>query len=190
MCGCQNTRGFTVFKIIAFSKLYPILGFEIRGNTTSHVFTFFPKKYKIKIVSACRTEQLQARSLGWKRPECYSKTIILYFTESVLKTCFERNMALKLCIFIFLKYPNNLTSVPFARPSSFSLLQICLPVIWIHVLPLQGKELSHWMTSTLRKLGLEFVFICWQLILKESLKDESCSFLGRKLGRKYLTRPG
>jgi len=115
---------------------------------------FFPRKYKIKIISACRTTELWARSLSWKRPEYYSKTIFLYFTKSVLKTLFERSVAFKLCICIFLKYPDNLTSVSFARPSSFSLLQIRLPVIWIHFLPLQREELSHRMTSRLERTGL------------------------------------
>lgn len=75
----------------------------------------------------------------------------------------------------------------FAQSSSFSLFQICLLVIWLHVLPLQGKRSPTEWPLDLKKLGFKFVFICWQLILKESLEDESCSFLGRKWRRKYLT---
>lgn len=95
-------------------------------------------------------------------------------------------MALELCIFIFLKYPKSLTSVFFARSSFFSLLHICLPIIWIHVLPLQGKSSPTEWPLDGGKLGLEFVLLCWQQILKEILEDEPCSFLGRKWKRKYL----
>lgn len=51
-------------------------------------------------------------------------------------------------------YPNRLTSLSFTRPSSFSLLHICLPVIWIHAFPLQVEKLSHWLTSRLEKTWL------------------------------------
>lgn len=67
---------------------------------------------------------------------------------------FEINVAFKPCIFIFLKNPNHITAASFARPSCFSLLRMSLPVISIHVLPLQGEELSHRMTSRLEKTWL------------------------------------
>lgn len=99
--------------------------------------------------------------LGWKRPEHYSKTIILYCTKNVFKTVFERSVAFKLCIFIFLRYPNSLTSVFFCTVKLFFSLSDMFACHLDTCSSLAGKEISHWMTSRLEKTWLQ---ICLYLL--------------------------